>query len=266
MLIDNSQAKSFLECPAKWQERYHFNLQPKRDSQSLNFGTRMHQLLEQRHKRMQGAEIPVFPALESDELEDEAQEMFALYEASYPVEPFEVVAVEQYFEVPLNDKHTYHGEFDAVVRGQSGRLFLFETKTESRSSKANLPEQWQSRSQVGLYVWAAEQLYHEALGGIILNVLTRRSPKGQVQCSFRRDNLERTEWQKREARENIIWIADQIEATKAAYRDKRFPQNRNACVEWGGWKCDYFNLHSTEERSEALVQIEYKQAEQYLAL
>jgi len=219
-------------------------------------------------------------------LEAEAQLTFAAYEAYYPEEPFEVVGVERYFEVsvqclecqdnpgqltPCRGKHavspsTWHiycGEFDAIVRMKdSGRLWLLETKTEKRGGKDNHPEGWQQKSQVGLYLWAAQEVYGEEFEGILLNIITRQSPKGQERPSFRRDNLVRTSGQMREAVRNLVWVADQIEHCT---REGFFPTNRNNCVSPWGWKCDYFPLHSTEERSEELVRIKFKEAEPYLS-
>jgi len=293
--IDNSQMQAFWYCPQKWEERYVNNLEPRvRDTSSLEFGTRMHQLLEDRHLDQQG--LPqrwVDSGGLTSELEAEAQLTFEAYCAYYPEEPWDVVAVEQYFEVPLLREqcphcqsrrlgvfeespycfeceqwfadHIYNGEFDAIVRMKdSGRLYILETKTESRSSKSNSPEAWISRSQVGLYQWAAEKIYGEEFEGIILNVISRQSPKGNCAPCFRRDTLHRTKAQQLDAVKNIIWVADQIEAMQ---RIGFFPSNRNNCVTGYGWKCDFHDLHVTPEGrpSDELIQIRFKQAEQYLA-
>ena len=212
---------------------------------------------------MQGVEVPEYPEARP-EIEAEAQLTFAAYEAHYPEEAFEVEGVEEYFEVPLPDsEHTYIGEFDAIVRMKdSGKLWLFETKTEKRGSKTNLPDSWQQKSQVGLYLWAAEQKYAEQFEGILLNIITRQSPKGQERPGFRRDSLVRTRGQQQEAVRNLVWIADQIEG---CHRTGFWPSNRNRCVGEWGWKCDYYPLHATEERSEELVKIKYQKAEEYLS-
>lgn len=222
-------------------------------------------------------------------LEAEAQLTFAAYEANYPEEPFEVVGVEQYFEVPMAPcnlcawgrgddviepcevhyegaspyRHIYCGEFDAIVRMKdSGELWLLETKTEARGGKDNLPEGWREKSQVGLYLWAGEQVYSEPFEGILLNIITRQSPKGQERPTFRRDNLVRTASQQRDAVANVIWVADRIEECQ---RTGFFPSNRNNCVSRWGWSCEYLPLHGEGERSEQLVQIKFKPAERYLS-
>lgn len=238
----------------------------------------MHQLLEERHRTLSGNEVAqAYPALADGSLESEAQLTFEAYGAYYPEEPFDVIATEQYFEVPLprpdlcdgaldcSSGHVYNGEFDAVVRiKDTGRLYLLETKTESRTSKSNTPEAWISRSQVGLYQWAAEQIYGEELEGILLNVITRQSPKGNCAPIFRRDNLHRSKDQQQDAVKNIIWVADQIESMQ---RSGFYPSNRNNCVAGYGWRCDYFEIHTDPEGRppDELIQLRYKPAEEYLA-
>lgn len=262
MKIDNSRAKSWFECPLGYKERYVNNLEPVGKWETVGFGTRLHQLLEVRHNAHRGAAPAAYPPCIDPGLEAEAQLTFAAYEACYPEEPFDIEGVEEYFEVPLGN-HLYVGEFDAIVRMKdSGRLRLFETKTEKRGSKTNNPDSWQQKSQVGLYLWAAEEKYGEQFEGIILNVITRQSPAGQERPRFRRDDLVRTSVQRREAVENITWIAGQIESCAES---GFWPSNRNKCVSEWGWKCDYFPLHSTEDSSEALVKIKFKPAEEYLS-
>lgn len=294
MKIDNSQMQAFWFCPLKWRERYENNLELRtRDSSSLDFGTRMHQLLEERHK----GEKQGFKPLKDEVLEAEAQLTFEAYCAYWgSEEPFEVVDVERYFEVPVGrcsecawgpkemllpiescekhygpmaqgalGRHIYNGEFDGVVRMKdSSKLQLLETKTERRGGKSNLPEGWISKSQVGLYQWAAEQIYGEPFEGILLNVITRQSPKGECQPTFRRDNLYRTGEQQLDAVRNLVWVADQIEEMQ---RSGFYPSDKNNCVSPIGWKCDYFDLHVTPEGRpvDELVKIKYKEAEEYLS-
>lgn len=288
--------QAFNFCGRRWEERYGNNLEPRGDRPALDFGTRMHQLLEVRHRgSMQLEVLPMvadFPPLPDIGLESEAQLTFAAYEAHYPTEPFDVVSVEEYFEVPVGRckncafwgekgkwearepcechynspsyNHTYCGEFDAIVRmRESGRLRLFETKTEARNSKANLPASWQQKTQVSLYLFAAQQIYGEEFEGILLNVITRQSPAGREPPIFRRDLLERTRGQQTEAIKNLVWIADNIEACKKA---DFFPANRNECIGRYGFSCEYLFLHQNEGRpTEELIQLKFQTAKEYLS-
>lgn len=299
MRIDNSRAKAFFRCPAEYQERYEFNIEPQ-NRDNFAFGSRWAELQEEKYRRLLGENFTA-PPCDNEAIENEAQTMLARYNAHYPTEPFDVVAVEKFFELPLprthcwecgstdlteklglirsvlckdchrvNVIHTYVGEMDAIVRDkETGLLQLFETKSERRGSKANTPEAWAAKSQVGLYLWTAEQIYNEPFKNVILNVCTRQSPAGREQASFRRDMLQRSLEEKQAAIENIIYIADQIEAMEQNYGTERlFPQNRNACVnEMTGWRCDYYDLHVIARggRDENLVQIKFQPAEEYLA-
>lgn len=269
MRIDNSRMKAFWNCPAAYQERYVQDIESS-NRDNFAFGTRWHQLLEERYRRQKGEDFTA-PPCDNEDVENEARTMLARYEAHYPEEPFEVIAVEQFFELQLpGSSHTYCGEMDAIVRDSATSLLqLFETKSERRGSKANLPDAWAARSQVGLYLWAAEQIYKEPFKNILLNVCTRQSPKGQEPASFRRDDLQRSEKEKADAVSNIIYIADKIEELQRTHGvDQLWPQNRNVCVnEMTGWKCDYHLLHvvGRGERDEQLIQIKYKPATEYLS-
>lgn len=267
MRIDNSQMKTWHMCPFKWKERYANNLEKKtRTSDALAFGTRLHELLEVRLLRQRdGTGTYVFPPCDGT-FEPEAQEMFAAYQAQYPIEAFEVLDVERYFEVPLPHGHTYIGKFDGIVRASdTGMLNILEHKTEKRGGKANHPQAWAVRPQASLYIWAAEQIYAEPFDQIILDVLTRQSPAGREPCMFSRQNLQRTAVQKEDAVRNITWVADEIERTELEYAgQEKWPADYEQCHN-GFWKCEYFDLHITG-RSPELLAADFQEAEEYLSL
>ena len=196
--------------------------------------------------------------------------MISQYIAHYPIEDFDVVDIERTFEIPLPDSdHTYTGKFDGVVRGKTThRLRLLEHKTEKRGSKNNTPEVWAARTQVGLYLAAGEILYGEPFDDIILDVLTRRSPGQRIGPTFRRDTLQRNEYQRTMALKNITWVADQITRLEDTLgRDVMWPQHTENCCK-GGFKCDMYELHVTGEgeRSPFVVLKYFKEAERYLDL
>lgn len=309
MKIDNSAATLFRECPDKYRERYVNNLERKITGvNGLSFGTRFHELLAIHY----GKPLEEHPLPEPEE--SEIQEMLAAYKATYPQEPFEVVAVEQYFEVPIgpeveckcgvwetsgepmlqstkyglqtiqptkkvykadcpeckgkgsHSKHIYIGKRDADIRMlDSGRMKVFETKTEKRGGKANLPTAWASRDQGSLYLYAGAYAFGEAFDGVVLNVCSRGSEKGLKPPSFRRDRLERSPEQILLAVRDIIQTADAIEACVARYGpEEPWLQHRENCTnKMTGWNCDYFDLH-TYGRSPELIQIDFQQAKPYL--
>lgn len=270
MKIDNSQMKTWHVCPWLWAEKYHHHLQKKhRNSDALSFGKRMHHLWEARLRYMRD-DPPGVDCIQADAcdapFEAEAQAMFAAYEARYPVEEFDVVDVERYFEVLLpGSAHIYIGKFDGIVRAHdTGMLSILEHKTEKRGSKQNLPQAWAVRPQASLYIWAAEQLYGERFDQIILDVATRQSPAGEKECEFTRQNLQRTDEQKLAAVQNITWVADRIEEMLRIYGDGPWPFDGENCAP-NNWKCDFHDLHIFG-RTEELLDRDFEPAEEYLTL
>ena len=239
MKIDNSRAQAFRTCPDKYKERYINNLEKDwhSDASPFEFGRRMHQLLEERLLALNGDDYSSpYPASESETIELECQSTLAAYNAHWPSEPFDVVAAEQVFAVAIpGTEHVYTGKFDAVIRYNKaepvydGQLAILEHKTEKRNALKNLPEAWAARSQVSLYVWAAERLYGERPRHILLDVLRRASEKGREPATFFRDILERTVEQSEAAINDLVYVADAIEYLESHWDVERWPQNTNEC-------------------------------------
>lgn len=163
-------------------------------------------------------------------------------------------------------KHTYIGKWDAIIRmRETGKLKIFETKTEKRNGKANTPTSWASRDQGSLYLYAGENILGEPFDGVLLNILTKGSEKGEKPPTFRRDSIERTESQIRNAIRDIAQTADDIEAAQKRYASgEPWLQHRENCTnKTTGWNCDYFSLH-TYGRSQELIEIEYQKPKPYL--
>lgn len=263
---DNSRAKSWHKCPIAYQERYVKNRE--KDWERITgkppahrYGSRMHELLEDHYKG--NPVYTLYPAA-PDIIEDEAQLMFEMYKAHYPVEPFEVLEVERVFEVPLPDSlHTYIGKIDLIVRDKtSGLLRILDHKTQKRNAKSNLPGVWTARAQASLYMWVAERLMGEKIDCFILNLLTRQSDAGNCPPEFPdRQHIQRTPEQQEEAIRNIIWTFDQIERMEKEFGDRPWPQDRDQC-QIGNFKCDYYPLHVYGETEFTLA--EFKEAEEYL--
>ena len=277
LIIDHSRAKLFWKCPYAYYERYVLNIEPNWERTAIDYGSRMHELLAEHYGAPAGG-----ACLENAELEDEAQAMLAAYRAHYPAEDFEVVEVEQTHQVALpcncDDRHcehqvdpenfplhTYVYKQDLLVR-QGGRLRVLDHKTESRSSRSNLPEAWASRPQPSLYQWAMRQRNHDAeIGAVIINILTRQSPKGREAPTFRREEPPRTREQEDAA---VRWLVHTADAIEACERSGYWPDNRNNCVE-GNFRCDYFALHNDHGPNadlDLVREIHYRPAKEYLDL
>jgi hypothetical protein len=296
MLIDNSAASTFKECPWKYYEAYirKSELIPKGDSYGpLDFGTRMHELLEEHYKGENK-----YNAHENDVLEMEAQLMIEAYKARYPEEEWlELVDVEKSFQVQLphycfycfsNDfvdvgeadeagrcnnckqifekrYHIYTGKIDIVFRGHDGRLYIMDHKTEKRGAKSNLPQKWAEKDQASLYLWAAEKIYGEKPNNFIVNVLTRQSDKGMVGPSFpERQKLERSEANVEHAVRDIVYWAEQIERCISVFKDSPWPANRENCYGWG--PCEYSLLHGYGEDTELIREHKFQTKKEYIFL
>lgn len=262
----------FRTCAEKYRQRYVLgrerNWYAAGQPSPYALGARVHQLLEVHFADLGGLAHPIYPPDAVEEVELEAQTMFARYVATYPLESFDIVAVEQVFEVPLNGSdHRYTGKFDGIIRySDTGQLAILEHKTEKRSSNRNNPQAWAARSQVSLYKYAAECLYKEPIAHILLDVLRRQSPKGQEPPTFKRDTLERTARQVEDAVDDLIYVADRIEDLENGRnwwcKDGHWPKDTEQCFQ-GTWACDYYPICVTGETPE-LIQIQYKAAQEYL--
>jgi hypothetical protein len=251
MEIDNSRANAFRKCPYLYYEQYErdgtgLELNPKTDGEysPMELGTRIHEMLEEHYKFVQGEEIIVYPEHTNAALELEAQMILAAYKNHYPQEVFEIVDVERVFKVQIpGTLHIYTGKIDLLVRDrETSALSIIDHKTEKRGAKSNLPQKWAARDQASLYLWAAEAVYERPIANFVVNVLTRPSEKGQVAPSFpERQKLERTSTQIELAVRDLVYVADQIEAMRRSYGDKPWPANREECYTY--YPCEFYTPH-----------------------
>lgn len=253
--LSNSAMEAFWTCPEKYRLRYQLGLDRSTTPDYFQYGQRFHSILQAHYTSLTGAGLGVIPPAPylSAELENEAQAMYQAYKAYYPVEDFTPVTMESDFEVEA-DGYRYIGRVDMIVREKtSGKLAIFETKTENRSSKRNLPQAWMARHQASLYLWAVNRMYNEPIDSIILNVCTRGSAGKQIGPTFRRDYLHRTPEQIAEALKSFKYVSDVI--GDLSMFDKSFPQNTQNCVNDKGFGCEYFaKCHMGSE--DGLVQVE----------
>lgn len=273
MKIDYSAAKAFRFCPDFYRERYVKGIELDWSKLTekpgkFDFGTRMHQLLEQHYRRMMPRillPIEPYPEHPNEQLEAEVQNTFALYVSRYPVEPFSVLDIERVFDVPLNERHSLTGKIDIIARDSEG-VFGIDHKTESRNSKANSPKIRASSTQFSLYQFALQSLYSDErdFGKFCLNIITRQSPAGREPATFLRDGLDRSAAQLTEAVRDVIEVADTIESYLERFGpDQPWPRNRDNCVnEVTGWECDFYSPHLTGW-SDAQFQM-YRPAKGYL--
>lgn len=272
MLVDNSQMKLWQECPLKYYEKYIKGIELdwlKKGATASEFGTRVHQLLEEHYLVLKGTPREPYPEYPLAALELEAQTMFAQYINHFPVEPFTVLDVEKTFRIQLPDSpHEYVGKIDVTYRdNETGLLSIMDHKTEKRGAYTNNPRAWAARTQGTLYLWAAPQIYGEDIRDLVVNVLKRQSDKGQIGPEFpERQHIQRSEEQKRIAVKGLIKIADEIAYAKEHWteEDWQAAANRNECMV-GNFECEFFTPH-LYGWSEELVQLQYRKTEPYLDL
>src|ERR1035437_10161200 len=185
MIIDNSAASTFRECPLKYFESYEaegtgLELKPTGNEVTpMDLGSRIHQLLEEYYNELHGVAIPPYPENPNAPLELEAQMIISAYRAKYPVEDFNIIDVERTFKVRLpGNKHIYTGKIDLTFR-ENGLLNIMDHKSERRRSNSNHPKKWAARDQASLYLWAASKIYGEPIGNFYVNILKRPSDKMQ---------------------------------------------------------------------------------------
>jgi PD-(D/E)XK nuclease superfamily len=233
---------------------------------ALEFGGRIHELLEEFYKDKQGIIFPPYPENPNPVLEAEGQLTYQAYRSHYPNEQLHIIDVERTFKVALpGGKHTLVGKMDLIVDNQD-IIDIIDHKSQNRTAKSNTPQKWAARDQPSLYLWAAKRMFPDrTIGRFIVNVLVRQSDKGQVGPSFpERQYLERTQTQLEMAIRDIEIIADQIEEYRSRFGSDPWPANRENCYDWG--PCPYWPLHGYGSDNELIVAHRYQPKTEYLHL
>ena len=193
---------SFRNCRKACEWRYLRELVPTQRDQVLSFGTLVHTGLEMWHGGI--GQDPVLDFIDRalpNRSQDEsrksdwhlARAMMTGYAARYPVEDFEVVALEKTFEGRIINPATgacsrslaIAGKVDGIVR--LGREhYLLEHKTASQVDSDYLEKLW-CDFQVTLYSHYIEQTLGIKIAGVIYNVLVKaklQQSKGETEAEF----------------------------------------------------------------------------------
>jgi hypothetical protein len=276
--IDNSAANCWRDCPLKYYESYvrkHKSdsktkgiqsiANPTTDTYSpLSFGTRWHELMEERNKKKE-----LYEASPIEKLEQEAQRCLQGYEKHWgPEEDIKVIDVERLCRVPLPDSpHTYIFKADLLFERPDGTLKLRDYKSQKRGSSSNDPKKWAADDQGTLYLWGVREYYKKQVAGMEIDICVRPSPAGLLPPTFPdRYELERTNDQIAIAVRDIIYVADQIEAMHKKYGDDLWPANRKNC--FGGsqfGQCEFYLPH-TYGWSDEILEQRFEPKSDYLGL
>jgi|SRR5919108_304283 hypothetical protein len=301
MELDNSGANEFRRCPLLFQEgrlaegtgleQIPFG----NEVTPLQLGSRVHELLEEYYRELQGNPRNPYPESNNAVLETEAQIIMAAYRSKYPQENFKILDVERPFRVGLpvlckrcytltekevlpgfcnqcgdsfaaneSGRHIYTGKID-VMYEENGELFVMDHKTEKRRSNSNRPQKWAAKDQATLYLWAARQIYKKPISKVVINILKRPSDKFQEGPIFPdRQRLERTDEQIKIALRDFVFICDEVERYKKVFENTYWPSNREECD--SGWGQCPFYLPHTYGWSEDMRQLKYQPRTSYLEL
>lgn len=180
-----SSLRSFQTCRCAYDYRFNRSIVPSETSNPIFFGTAVHSALEQWFKT--GSRDAAQTAIMEQGLPVEdylkASELFDAYANHWHDEPFDVVAVEHEFSLPLINPSTgrrsrlfeLRGKVDGVVRDKSsGRLFILEHKTTSAIS-AEYVDRIMLDQQIAIYADAISRCLKEAVCGAIYDILVKPS-------------------------------------------------------------------------------------------
>jgi len=203
----------FRNCRKAAQWRYIEKLVPLERDRNLRFGSLVHECLELWHRNVDleqfqwnmdqrlAAVLAHVDAACPKRAGDEEQRrtwhlataMMKGYAATYPIEAFEVVALEMPFEGEITSPRTgaasrsfvMTGKIDGLVR-QDGKYYLFESKTAATIDASYLEKLW-TDFQIILYAHYVEQTMGIRVAGVIYNILTKakqQQSSGETEDEF----------------------------------------------------------------------------------
>jgi len=231
-VVSWSEISAARQCPHKHQLAYKERWRIETTSKALKVGLLWHEVLEQHYSGAAGDEIEQTIA-DHDDLEhrDLVRWMWDGYQQRYEIEPWETVAAEEPFEVPLDREGRYilKGRVDLHVVWRD-RAYLVDHK-----SGARLPsdKELALEDQLGLYAWAMRELGRPVFGMCWNAALTKRNKiKTQdLDDRFRRIYLHRTD-------SELDTVAAEALAT-IRYVYETGAEWRAPDVERCRWRCDY---------------------------
>lgn len=193
-ILTYSAMSSYLSCPRLYYNRDIQMLVTKERDPVLDFGSVWHGALERWYTS--GDEVVKirailkyiddgFPNRESDAQQKRdwmmLHAMFEEYLVRYPDEPFEVIAAETKFEMPIinpvtkriSKTFTLSGKVDGLIRMKdTGELFVLEHKTASRVDESYI-EKLPLDFQINLYSYALTRQLMQPITGVLYNVVQK---------------------------------------------------------------------------------------------
>lgn len=292
LTLSASGANTLQLCPAKYSWAYVTGIEAVSPRAGQNYGTSLHLPLAHRYRNWnkslaavesEGSEIIERHFAEHPQPEMgskgrpewrtamRAQQAWRAYNERYPAEDFEVLGVEEPFEVelggfstPLREPTSYGEAIDSVsltvkfrgIRDLRVRwhdsLWVVDHKTSTEWSDLSVDEGKCSFQFMG-YAWV-ERLATRVpfgqdetpVGGVIGNYLISRQPYSEgrkvTARDLPRDQFERVPYPYSDAQLDE-WHARAMGVAKDLWRhwsEGEWPQRSTACAHWG--RCEYYQL------------------------
>lgn len=171
------------------------------------------------------------------------------------------------FEFPLR------GKIDGIVRQTKGnqKLWLFDSKTKSSIDEPSMIPRLGYDFQMGLYMYAMRQLYHELPQGLVYNLIKRPQLRRKVKESItefaqRCGEDARSRMDEYFKRIEVIWTQDDFDKFDADlhatidgfmtwYTTGQMHYRNSASCHNGMWKCEFIPI-CAYGHTEAFVQSE----------
>lgn len=200
--LSYSSLSSFRNCRKLFDWRYNHRIVPLESDPALIFGTVIHACLEHWHRDRDLAKVLDFIDRTYAQRDQDARQrrnwhmataIMRAYVARYPVEDFEVEALETPFEVPVLNPDTgaasrtfvLKGKIDGILR-RDGANILFEHKTASIIDAGYLEKLW-TDFQIILYARAIERLRGIRIDTVLYNVIAKtrlKQAEGETEAEF----------------------------------------------------------------------------------
>jgi len=254
----NSYLDSFKRCRRKFYYRHVRGLETKGRSIALDVGTLFHEGLALMVEKNQADTLQHMRDFWSNEMaegySDQEPLTLALYLVQsymdvYDKDPFTSLVEEHEFSYLIDNKYSYTGKCDRIVRGPEDRLYVMEHKTTGFAISMYMRNFYLAPQITGYYIGAVEavkSMSGEGISGIILNVCQkpRKNKRGYGSPQFGRELFTRTPEQVSEFLSSTAQVFQAIDecAVESAEKGKEaYYRCEHECFSFNR-ACEYIEL------------------------